>query len=203
MKKQSTQLIALVGLIVVWAVLWRLFIKIPPKQQPPPKPVATKTAPGESLLRIRFHRVRSEMDALYRYRTKPTPFDAQVNPYRIPAGMELLVESEGPTSRKIAKTPTPDAGPVGPITPDLAENVLKSAVAGLRFGGVVTLNGVTKVTIDGQLHQQGDRFTTKVSGTKGQMRTVILRIKRLSTSSATISLDESEAGGAEIRVRLN
>jgi hypothetical protein len=204
MKKQITQVIALVSLLLVWAVLWRLFIRVPPRNVPPPaKPVAAKVAPGDSLLRARFRKVRTEMDALYHYRTKPTPFDTQIDPFRIPPGMELLAESESPGTTLSTKKPPADSGPVGPITPDLAQSVLKSAVANLRFGGVVTLNGAIKVTIDGQLHKEGDVFSTKVPGPKGLLRNLTLRIKHLSAASATIALAEPEAGGAEIRVRLN
>ena len=204
MKKQSTQLIALAGLVVVWAVVWLLFINVPHKAPVAAKPVAVvKTTPGDSLLKTRFRKVRSEMDALYHYRAKPTPFESQGNPFRIPAGMELLTDSE-PTSASLGTKAAPtEATPIGPLTPDLAESLLKSAVANMRFGGVVTMNGTVKVTVDGQLHKEGDILTIKVPNNKGQVRSIILRIKHLSASSVTLALQESEAGGAEVRVRLN
>lgn len=203
MKKQSTQVIALVSLLVVWFVLWRLFINVPHKAPVVAKPVAAKAAPTDSLLKMRFRRVRSEMDALYHYRTKPTPFESQGNPFRIPPGMELLAESESTPTSLGGKNAPAEAAPAGPLTPDLAESVLKGAVANMRFGGVVTLNGVIKVTVAGQLHKEGDVFSIKVPNNKGQVRTVVLRIKHLSASSVTLALEESEAGGAEVRVRLN
>lgn len=203
MKKQSTQVIALVGLVVVWAVLWHLFINVPHKVPIAAKPVAAKTAPADSLLKTRFRRVRAEMDALYHYRIKPTPFESQGNPFRIPPGMELLAESEPTPASLGSKTAPKEEVPAGPLTPDLAESVLKGAIANMRFGGVVTLNGVIKVTVDGQLHKEGDIFSIKVPNNKGQVRSVIVRIKHLSASSLTLALAESEAGGAEVRVRLN
>jgi len=203
MKKQSTQVIALVGLLVAWAVLWQLFVKNPRTVAVPPKQAAVKSAPTESLLVQRFHRVEAEMDALYRDRTKAPPVAPQFNPFRIPAGMEMLSESESPGARRSTKTAQADAESIGPVTPDIAANVLKNAIANLRFGGVVTLNGAIKVTIDGQIHKEGDVFSTRLPNSKGQPRTVILIIRHLSAASATIALAEPEAGGAEIRVRLN
>jgi hypothetical protein len=202
MKKQSTQLIALVSLIVVWAVLWRLFIRIPPNASPAAKPAAAKGAPPDSLLKTRFRRVRSEMDTLYHYRTKPTAFDTQWNPFRVPAGVELSGESSvaaaGPS-----KAALPEIPPTGPMAADYAQNLLKSAVANMKIGGVVILNGAIQFTVDGRLHKEGDVFSTRIQNAKGQGRTLVIGIKRLTTESVTLILEDPQANGASVKVRLN
>jgi hypothetical protein len=203
MKKQSTQLIALVSLVVIWAVLWRLFIRVPTTTPAPAKPVAAKTAPPDSLLRMRFHRVRSEMESLYHYRTKPTGFDARWNPFRIPAGVELSGESAAATAPTGSKLAVSDLPPSGPMTPDYAQSLLKGAVANMKIGGVVILNGAIQLTVDGKLHKEGDVFSTKVLNSKGQGRTLIIGIRRLTTESVTLVLEDPQANGASVKVRLN
>jgi len=203
MKKQSTQLIALVSLVVVWAVLWRLFIRIPPSATPVAKPAAAKTAPADSLLRTRFRRVRGEMDALYHYRTKPAPFDAQWNPFRVPAGVELSGETSVATSPGPSKVAVPDIPPSGPMAADYAQNLLKSAVASMKIGGVVILNGAIQLTVDGRLHKEGDVFSTRIQNSRGQGRTLVIGIKRLTTESVTLILEDPQANGASVKVRLN
>jgi hypothetical protein len=78
-----------------------------------------------------------------------------------------------------------------------AEGILKQAVAAVRIGGVVTMDGVTQLTVDGQLHKEGDVFAARVL-----TRLVLVKVKSLSTDTATLSLEGSSAGFAEIRVRL-
>jgi hypothetical protein len=202
MKKQSTQLIALLGLIVVWAVLWSLYIRVPTTTAPAAKPVAAKTAPADSPLKTRFRRVRSEMDSLYHYRTKPTAFDAQWNPFRIPTGVALSGESaaSSSTASKLAASEIPLSGP---MSPDYAQGLLKSAVTNMKIGGVVILNGAIQLTVDGKLHKEGDVFSTRIVNSKGQGRTLVIGIRHLTTESVTLVLEDPQANGASVKVRLN
>lgn len=207
MKKQTTQLVALLSLIAIWAVLWHLFIRIPPAKPVVAKVPAAKTTQSETLLRSRFHRVRSEMDALYHYRTNPAPFDAEWNPFRIPAGIELSADSgqtvASTAAPATAKASVADSIPTGPMTPDYARSLLKTAVANMKIGGVVTMNGTINLTVDGRLHKEGDVFSTRFQTAKGQARTLIIGIRHLTAESVTLTLEDPEAGGASLKVRLN
>jgi hypothetical protein len=200
MKNQRNQLIALVVLVIGWAAYWHFFIKVP-RTVVVVKAPTVKVVKADSLLQIRLHKIRAEMDSLYHYRINPATFDTQWNPFRIPKGMEGSAESGGAPLDLTAKTALADSSQAGP-SPDYAEKLLKSAIASMRIGGVVTLNGITQLTVDGQLHKEGDEFTAKVPTSKGQLKFVLIRIRLLSTSSVTLVL-ESEGGGAEMRVRLN
>jgi hypothetical protein len=200
MKSQRSQVIALALLLVVWAACWVLFIREPTSPQAAAKPKPEKAIQPESLLVNRFHRVRAEMDALYHYRTKPAPFDAHWNPFRIPgvsAGSANVAETAGGKGQEQAPFVPP---------PNFAETLLKGAIASMRIGGVVDMNGTIQFTVNGQLHKEGDVFAAKVqSGTLGAnapYKSVLIRVKHLSTTSVTLALDDEQAGGAEIRVRL-
>jgi hypothetical protein len=196
MKKQSTQIFFLLGLLLVWAgVAWRL--KMIGKSSSAPaeiKAKAARAAQQDNLLTARFHHVRGEMDALYHYRIKPMPFDTGPNPFRIPAGIGFF-EGQKPTTSEAPKAGDRAPKPSEPL--DYGESLLKHAIALARIGGVVTLNGTTQVNIDGQLHREGDVFTVKL-----QNRLVLIRVKRLTESFAVLSLDDPSSGSAEARVRL-
>jgi len=199
MKNQRNQVIALLVLVIGWAVYWQFFVNVP-KTQVAAQTAAAKAAKADSLLQIRFRRIRFETDALYHYRIKPTAFDATHNAFRLPngggSGDAGALAADG-----ASKPAAQDA--FGPPTPDYAANLLKAAVASMRIGGVVTLNGTTQLTVDGELHKEGDEFTAKVLNSKGVLKSVLIKIKQLSTSSVTLLLDVSEGGGAEQKVRLN
>jgi hypothetical protein len=179
MKKQYKQVIALVVLCVLWAISAH-YNKLPP---PPPSVIKTKAAKsaGDTVLMARFHGVRSKMDALYHNRIKPAPFDPSSNPFRILTAKYV---------------PEGNAGKGLPLAGG-AEGILKQAIAAVRIGGVVTMDGVTQLTVDGQLHKEGDVFAAKV-----QTKLVLVKVKALTTETATLSLEGSSAGYAEIRVRL-
>ncbi len=201
MNKQRTQVIALVVLVIGWAVYWHFFIKVPRSEAPASK-AAARVSQSETLLRSRFKRVRAEMDALYHYRLKPVAFDGQWNAFRMPAGMDLMAEAGQASAEPASKTPSAPV-PAAPLTIDSAQTLLRTAVANMKIGGVVTLNGITELTVDGQLHREGDVFSTKIQSVKGPPRSVIILIRRLTTASVTLALGDAEAGGAELRVRLN
>jgi hypothetical protein len=177
MKKQYKQVVALVVLCILWAVSAH-YNKLPP---PPPSVIKTKAAKsaGDTVLMARFHGIRAKMDALYHYRVKPEAFDPAGNPFRV-----MAVKSAIDTSHSL---------PLG----GGAEGILKQAIAAVRIGGVVTMDGVTQLTVDGQLHKEGGVFAARVLN-----RLVLVKVKSLTTETATLSLEGSSAGYAEIRVRL-
>lgn len=198
MKSQRNQVIALVLLLIIWAVCWRLFIRVP-RATIVAKPPNVKVIQGDTLLRTRFRKVRSEMDALYHYRLKPAPFDGQKNPFRIPLGLDVSSEAAAETTKAAADTTA-----LEPVTPDYSEKLLKSALATLKIGGVFVMNGTAQLTIGGELHKEGDEFTARVpNATTGRIRLVLLRVKHLSATSVTIAMADSGPNGAEVRIRLN
>jgi hypothetical protein len=138
------------------------------------------------------------MDGLYHYRIKPEPFDARWNPFRMPAMM--LAPTGGNAQAPVAdnsKSKASEPLQESPAAPELGEALLSHAISGLRIGGVVTMGNTTQLTVDGQLHKEGDVFTTKVKG-----KLVLIRIRLLSTNTVTLALDDPDSGTAEIRVRL-
>jgi hypothetical protein len=198
MKKQSNQVIALVALLIIWAISWR-YTRIP---APPPSVIKTNAAKAQaqdSVLKNRFHKVRSEMDALYHYRIKPVPFDPSGNPFRIPAGMVGAGERAAPavSAADLSKGGNPESAQTAPAPAEFGEALLKHAIQATRIGGVVTLNEITQINIDGQLHREGDLFTTKLLTKK-----VLIRIKHLTETSVTFALDDPDSGIAEIKVHL-
>jgi hypothetical protein len=198
MKSQRNQIIILVALIIIWAVSWHMTMNRNKPPPPPPPTQAVRVAAQDSLLKIRFRKVRSEMDSLYHYRIKPAPFDPQWNPFRMPAIM-LAATAEKSTSGPAdnPKNKQSEQPQQTSAAPEVGEILLTHAIAGMKIGGVVTLDGTTQLTVDGQLHKEGDLFTTKVHG-----RFVPIRIKRLSTASVSLALDDPNQGIAEMRVRL-
>jgi hypothetical protein len=201
MKNQRNQMIALVVLVIGWALYWHFYIKVP-HALVAAKVAAAKAAKADSLLQQRFHKVRSEMDALYHYRISPAAFSAKDNPFRIQKGLDPSSESSAATTDATPKSGSTEQIPIGPQAPDFAEKLLKTAIAAMKIGGVVSMNGTTQLTVDGQLHKQGDEFTAKVPNSKGQPTPVLIKIKTLTTSSVTLVL-ESDGGGAEMKLRLN
>ncbi len=195
MTKQNKNLIALAVLVVATAISYHF--NIAGKMNETPAAVkaaaAAKAALPESPLQSRFHRVRAEMDGLYRYRTKPAPFDVAGNPFRFPEGVNFS-EDKAPTasSKSLADAP---AAPNAP--PEFGEGLLAHAIALTRLGGVVTMNDTTQLTVNGELKKENDVFTTKV-----QNRLVLIRIKQLTTSFVTLALDDPASGTAELKVRL-
>ena len=194
MKKQRTQVIALVALIVVWALLWHLDVRTPP---PVVNTAPAKVTQAESPLKARFRHVRYEMDSLYHYRIKPTPFDGHWNPFRIPG-----VEDGAPAIVPVAKPSAMDASQLGIRPPDFAETLLKSAIDSVRIGGVVTMKGTIQLTVDAQLHKQGDVFTARVPTSSTESKPIRIRIRQLSEAAVTFALDDPDAGNAELKVRL-
>jgi hypothetical protein len=201
MKNQRNQMIALVVLVIGWAVYWHFYVKVP-RALVAAKAAAAKAARADSPLQLRFRKIRAEMDALYHYRISPAAFNGEGNPFRIPKGMDVSADSGAAAADASSRTGPVEQVPIGPPPPDYGEKLLRSAIAAMKIGGVVTLNGTTQLTVDGQLHKEGDEFAAKVANSKGQLRPVLVKIRNLTTSSVTLAL-ESDGGGAEIRVRLN
>lgn len=197
MKSQRSQIITLVSLLVIWAISWRI-VRTP---TPPPsviKTAAAKAPVQDSPLKARFHRVRAEMDGLYHYRIKPAPFDASGNPFKISPSMAISEVSHetAPVGKDLTKPAIPDT--VQPLAaPEGGEVLLKHAIELTKIGGVVTMNDTTQLTVDGQLHKEGDLFTARVHS-----RLVGIRIKKLTNTSVTLALDDPDAGTAEMRIRL-
>jgi len=200
MKSQRNQLIILAALLIAWAVSWQLTVNKNRVPEPPPQPAAPsiKAPSQDSLLKTRFRRVRAEMDGLYHYRIKPAPFDARWDPFRMPALMLVSTgEKAQASTADNSKNKPADQSQQTTAALELGEVLLAHAIAGLRIGGVVTLGDTTQITVDGQLHKEGDVFTTKVRG-----RLVLIRIRHLSVAAVTLALDDPNQGTAEIRVRL-
>jgi hypothetical protein len=192
MTKQTKNLIALGVLLVLTAISYRIN-RIPPTTPSAVKAAAARAALQDSPLKARFRRIRAEMDGLYHYRIKPIPFDASSNPFRITAGMGIASTVEAQPGAGPKTTPEPVAS-----TPDeFGDALLAHAMSLTRLGGVVVMNDTTQLTVDGQLHKEGDVFTVRV-----RSRLVLIRIKNLSTTFVTLALDDPDAGKAEIKVRL-
>lgn len=195
MSKQTKNLLALVVLVVLTAISYHYNIASKNVTVVVAKkaPVAAKVVQQETPLMLRFHRVRAEMDGLYHYRTKPTPFDPDANPFRFPAGVDF---SNDKTPIATSKSPLDATLPTG-AAPEFGEGLLSHAVALTRIGGIVTMADTTKLTVNGELRKEGDVFTVKI-----QNKLVLIRIKKLSTSFVTLALDDPASGVAELRVRL-
>jgi hypothetical protein len=193
MTKQNKNLIALGVLIVLTGISYR-YNRIVTPDRPAIKALAAKAAQQDNPLKARFHRVRAEMDGLYHYRIKPIPFDATGNPFHLSPAMALV--SAAPAVDAGAKSKTDQTQPI-PASDELGDSLLAHAVSIAKLGGVVVMNDTTQLTVDGQLHKEGDVFTVKV-----RSRLVLIRIKSLSTTFVTLALDDPEAGNAEIKVRL-
>jgi hypothetical protein len=195
MTKQTKNLIALGVLIVLTGISYRINIASKATPAAIKALAAAKAAQQDSPLQARFRKIRAEMDGLYHYRIKPTPFDASMSPFRIPVGMEY---SDGVKAPLPVSSKSPVEAPIAPnAPPEFGETLLSHAIALTRLGGVVTMNDTTQLTVNGELHREGDVFTAKV-----QSRLVLIRIKKLSTTFVTLALDDPAAGVAEIRVRL-
>jgi hypothetical protein len=134
------------------------------------------------------------MDGLYHYRIKPTPFDASSNPFRLSPAMGVATAPPEPVAAA-KSTEEPEQAKTAPD--EFGQALLSHAIAEARLGGVVVMNDTTQLTVDGQLHKEGEVFTVKV-----RSRLVLIRIKHLSTTFVTLALDDPEAGTAEIRLRL-
>jgi hypothetical protein len=194
MSKQTKNLIALALLTVLTAISYHINIASRATKIAAVKAAAAaKAVQLDSPLQARFRRVRSEMDGLYHYRLKPAPLDANESPFRIPAGLNFSGDKPPPVTAKGA----PDAPVAANAPPEFGESLLTHAISLTRFGGVVTMNDTTQLTVNGELHKQGDVFTVKI-----QNRLVLIRIKQLSTSFVTLALDDPASGTAEMRVRL-
>jgi hypothetical protein len=192
MTKQTKNLIALGVLIVATGISYR-YNRI---ATPPPsliKTMAAKAAQQDSPLKARFHHVRAEMDGLYHYRIKPIPFDSAENPFRFTTGMGVASSEPQVSARSKSAT---EAEP-GSASDELGEALLSHAIAVTRLGGVVVMNDTTQLTVDGQLHKEGDVFAVRI-----RSKLVLIRIKHLSTTFVTLALDDPEAGNAEMKVRL-
>jgi hypothetical protein len=192
MTKQTKNLIALGVLIVLTGISYR-YNRIVTPTPPVAKTQAAKAAQQDSPLKSRFRRVRAEMDGLYHFRIKPVPYDSSANPFRLSAGMgPPVAESQPASASKSAEQALLSAS-----TDELGESLLAHALSMTRLGGVVVMNDTTQLNVDGQLHKEGDVFTVKV-----RSRLVLIRIKNLSTTFVTLTLDDPEAGNAEMKVRL-
>jgi hypothetical protein len=196
MNKQTKQLVVL-GILVVLFVISYNVNQLQPMPPSAIKTKAAKAAQQDNLLRVRFHRVRTEMDGLYHYRIKPAPFEPTGNPFRITRVMAIQDTERVPIATiQSSNRPAADTQPETAVA-ESGDVLLAHAIAGMRFGGVVTMNDTIQLTVNGELHKEGDVFTTMV-----QHRFVLIRIKHLSTFFATLALDDPEAGTAEMRVRL-
>jgi hypothetical protein len=200
MKKQTKQLVALVLLVVLWAVSWR-FNRLPSAPVPVANKKAAREVALETPLTMRFHRIRAEMDGLYHYRLKPLPFVVESNPFRLPPSMIGIDDGRPPPPPppSTSKQPVIEVAPLLPAGPaESGETLLRHAIQAARIGGVVTMNGTSQLNVNGELHKEGEVFTARLGA-----RLILIRIKRLTTTFVIVALDDPESGSAEMRVRLD
>jgi hypothetical protein len=196
MTKQNKNLIALGVLVVLTGISYRMNVASKLATPATIKALAaTKAAQQDSPLKARFRRIREEMDGLYHYRIKPIPFDATVDLFRIPSGMELSDGAKPPAP--VSSKSAPEAPQAINAPPEFGEGLLAHVISLTHLGGVVTMNDTTQLNVNGELHKEGDVFTVKV-----QSRLVLIRIKSLTTSFVTFALDDPASGQAEMKVRL-
>jgi hypothetical protein len=195
MTKQTKNLIALGVLVVLTGISYRINIASKATHEAIKALAAAKAAQQDTPLKARFRKIRAEMDGLYHYRTKPTPFDVTENPFRIPPGMEYSDGGKPPppvASKSQAEAPLPVNA-----APEFGQGLLAHALALTHLGGVVTMNDSTQLNVNGELHKEGDVFTVKVQG-----RLVLIRIMNLTTATVTLALDDPTSGEAQIKIRL-
>jgi hypothetical protein len=200
MKKQTKNLIVLGCLVVAWAISWH-YNRLPELPVAAAKAKAVKPAAQETMLTMRFHRIRAEMDGLYHYRLKPVAFETEGNPFRLPdfmASEDTKAAAEEAPATPGTKIPVIEVAPIASEPAESGASLLKHAIDATRIGGVVTMNDTSEVNVNGELHKEGEVFTARVKS-----RLVLIRIKRLTTTFAIMTLDDPEAGTAELRVRLN
>ncbi|MBI5770500.1 MAG: hypothetical protein HZA93_22170 [Verrucomicrobia bacterium] len=141
----------------------------------------------------RFLVVRERINLLYGNRdAPPPPIDARHNPFR--SQPIAVAPTPAPGSGGAPVAPGAPAAPPGtpptepappPVNPGIA--LVKQAAALLRVTGFVERDGRTLLNINQALYREGE--TVKVA-VKGQ--TVLLRIKKLSRTSLTVTLGEAE-----------
>jgi len=194
-KKETQQLLVLLALCVAWFISWR-FNRVPEVPPPVPKKQVRESA-QETPLTIRFKRIRKEMDALYHYRLKPIPFSLESNPFRMPVSMEAEDDTPKPPPNPAA--PKSSVVQVAPSAQaETGDALLRHTIQSARIGGVVTLNGVSQLNVNGELHKEGEVFAARL-GT----RLILIRIKKLTTTYAIVALDDPQSGDAELRIKLN
>lgn len=140
----------------------------------------------------RFQQVRERINVLYGNReAPPPPIDARHNPFRSqPIASAPTPPASTAASGPAGTGPAPATLPVGePLPPPANPNIalIKQAAALLRVTGFVERDGRTLLNINQALYREGE--TVKVA-VKGQ--TVLLRIKKLSRTSLTVTLGEAE-----------
>jgi hypothetical protein len=64
------------------------------------------------------------------------------------------------------------------------------------------MKGTIQLTVDAQLHKQGDVFTARVPTSSTESKPIRIRIRQLSEAAVTFALDDPDAGNAELKVRL-
>jgi hypothetical protein len=204
-KNQSRQLVILLVLLVLWVLsAYYNHLKATPEVVVAAQAAkAAHAAQAENMLTTRFHRIRAEMDGLYHYRLKPMPFNPEGNPFRLPLSMTTedaspTADAPAPADPAPVRTPTIDAAPVASVPAESGSLLLRHAVEASRIGGVVTLGDTSELNINGELHKEGELFTSRVN-----TRLVLLRIKKLTTTFAILALGDPAAGNAEMRVKLN
>ena len=197
MSKQNKNLIALAVLVIATLISWRVN-RLPTVPHSVIKTMAAKAVQQESPLKARFHKIRLEMDALYHYRSKPEPFEANPSPFRLPPGMETSELAKGPALPAAGQPDrAPQVVPAANAVAEAGEPLLAHAISLMHIGGVITMNGVSQIAIDGQLRRQGDVFAVRV-----QARLVLIKVRALVPGSLTLALDDPDAGTASARVKL-
>jgi hypothetical protein len=197
MSKQNKNLIALAVLVIATLISWR-YNRIPAQPHSVIKTMAAKAVQQDNPLKARFRKIRLEMDALYHYRSKPAAFIADPSPFRLPPGMETSEMAKGPAfpsggqgDKAVQVVPTEN------VALEAGDALLSHAISLMHIGGMITMNSVSQIAINGQLRKQGDVFTVRV-----QTRLVLIKVRALAPGTMTLALDDPDAGTASARLKL-
>ena len=149
---------------------------------PPPLPLSP-----------RFLQVRDRVKQLYGNREEPRPpIDSRNNPFRSQPVVGTPTPAPASSAPQLASTTTPATGaPVVEPPPPPAANpnlaLLKQATALLKVTGAVERDGRTLLNINQALYKEGEVVKVTIKG-----QSVLLRIKKLSRTSLTLTLGDAE-----------
>jgi len=127
----------------------------------------------------RFKQTHAHIEALFQNRrTSAKAPDPRQNPFRT-AGELLPSVVQAPVSPGENAPPAP--------APSSDEDLLRQAVATLKVGGIVLIDGRAQLTINKDTYKEGDILTARV-----QAVPVYLRIRQITSNSIVFVLNNAE-----------